>query len=58
MHEYLTEWLPSIEAGVRPSTYASYKQHVESHLKPLLGSIPLQKLSPEAIGAAYGSPST
>jgi len=44
------EWLPSIESALRPSTFASYEQHVEGHLVPELGSTPLQKLTPGAIG--------
>ena len=47
------EWLPAIEGARRPSTYASYKQHVEDHLVPLLGGVRLQKLVPAAIDAAY-----
>ena len=51
--EYLNLWLPTIEATVRPSTLRSYRHHVESHIVPRIGSIPLQKLSPDAIGAMY-----
>jgi integrase len=54
VHRFLVdEWLPAIEGARRPSTYASYKQHVDDHLVPLLGGVRLQKLAPAAIDAAY-----
>ena len=50
--EYLVEhWLPSIEESVRATTLISYRAHVERHLVPLLGDVPLRKLSPTAINA-------
>jgi integrase len=49
----LREWLPSIEAALRPSTYESYRGHVEDHIVPRLGTVRLQKLSPDAIGRFY-----
>ena len=50
--EYLLEhWLPSIEESVRATTLISYRAHVERHLVPLLGDVPLRKLSPIAINA-------
>ena len=56
LREYLTkEWLPSIEATVRPSTFRSYKQHVECHICPQLGSVQLQKLSGSQINALYAT---
>jgi integrase len=54
LKEYLTkEWLPAIEATVRPSTYRSYVQHVACHICPQLGSVQLQKLSGSQINALY-----
>ena len=54
LREYLSkEWLPAIEATVRPSTFRSYKQHVECHICPQLGSVQLQKLSGSQINALY-----
>ena len=50
--EYLTaHWLPSIEESVRATTLISYRAHVERHLVPLLGDVPLRRLSPTAINA-------
>jgi integrase len=54
LREYLTkEWLPAIEATIRPSTFRSYKQHVECHICPHIGSVQMQKLSGAAINALY-----
>jgi integrase len=36
---------------VRPSTYKSYKMHVESYLVPRLGTVRLQRLDADAISA-------
>jgi integrase len=52
--EYLLhEWLPGVELSRRPSTYSSYKMHAECYLIPRLGSLRLQKLTPEGIERAY-----
>ena len=52
--EYLTkEWLPSIEASVRPSTLQSYEQAVRNHLIPRLGSFRIQDLRAPHINALY-----
>lgn len=42
---YLDEWVSS-RAWLRPSTRACYRLHVDKHLKPALGDIRLQDLSP------------
>lgn len=52
--DYLrSEWLPAIEATIRPTTFASYKMLVEQHIIPELGLIPIQKLSAARINAFY-----
>ena len=54
VREYLTkEWLPAVKATIRPTTYGSYKQHVECHIVPHIGSVKLQKLSGSQINALY-----
>jgi len=56
VREYLTkEWLPAIEATVRPSTYFSYVQHVECHLVPHIGNQRLQTLSGAQINVLYAT---
>jgi len=49
----IKEWLPAIEATIRPSTFRSYKQHVECHIVPHLGSVQLKRLSGAQINALY-----
>jgi integrase len=54
VREYLvTEWLPSIEASVRPSTFGSYKMICERYIVPRIGTVRLQKLGADAIGKLY-----
>ena len=51
---YLTkEWLPAIEATVRPTTYRSYEQHVSFHIVPHIGSLQLEKVSGASLNALY-----
>jgi integrase len=52
--EYLLErWLPTKQAQLRPSTFASYRNNVVTHVVPRIGSIPLQKLQPEDLDTLY-----
>lgn len=52
--DYLNErWLPTKQAQLRPSTFASYRNNVELHIAPRIGSIPLQKLQPEDLDTFY-----
>jgi integrase len=48
------EWLPAIRATVRPTTYRSYETHVRVHIEPLLGQVPLQKLTGARLNEFYG----
>ncbi len=49
----LKEWLPAIKGTLRPTTYASYEMHVQGHIIPALGALPLAKLTAPAINAFY-----
>ena len=49
----MKEWLPAIRPTIRPTTFASYEGHVELHLIPALGQIPLQQLSAAQLNAFY-----
>jgi integrase len=52
--EYLTmRWLPSQKGRLRPSSYASYEQLIRSHILPVIGAIPLHKLSAEDLDGLY-----
>lgn len=48
--QFLDRWLcDCVKPSVRPMTYRSYEQLVRIHLKPELGKIPLEKLSPQRV---------
>ena len=54
MREYLQkEWLPSIEATIRPTTYRSYMQHVDCHIVPHIGKVRPEKLRGATIKGLY-----
>ncbi len=45
--EFLDQWLQEVvRPNVRPWTYAGYEVHVRLHLKPALGKLPLDRLTP------------
>jgi integrase len=45
--EFLDQWLEQVvRPNVRPWTLAGYEVHVRLHLKPLIGKIPLERLTP------------
>jgi len=50
---FLAEWLDSIRATVRPSTWAAYKMLTEVHIIPALGTVPLQRLTAAQLNALY-----
>lgn len=45
----LRRWLQSVKLSVKESTYARYFQLVDSHLIPLLGKYPIDKVSTQLI---------
>ena len=52
--EWLDLWVETYAKPViRPSTYDSYRQLIDTHIKPGLGHIPLQKLQPYHIQQFY-----
>ena len=54
MSEFMSrEWLPAIRSTIRPNTYLSYSGHVECHIIPALGTLPLQHVSASHINAFY-----
>ncbi|MFC1947957.1 tyrosine-type recombinase/integrase [Chloroflexota bacterium] len=54
MADYLLKWLTDYAQGVlRPNTYERYEIAIRTHLIPAIGSIPLNKLSPEHIQQHY-----
>ena len=49
---YLDSWLAG-KRSLRASARRSYAGHIDNHLKPRLGQVPLEKLTPAGISAAY-----
>jgi integrase len=52
--EYLARWLPGARSRLRPSTYTESVRHVEQYFGPLIGAIPLTRLSPTDVERAMG----
>jgi integrase len=48
LDEFLQAWLDG-NRRVRPSTLRSYREHVETHISPLLGGIPVAQLRPSDV---------
>ena len=54
--EYLDRWLAdSVKPSRRATTHASYKGHVDLHLKPRIGSVKLVKLTPAHVASLYAT---
>lgn len=54
LREYLTDkWLPLQQAQLRRSTFDSYRRNIDLHVLPVLGRIPLHKLTPEDLDSFY-----
>jgi integrase len=52
--DFLDEWLAQAKRTIRPSTHATYETLVRVHVKPKLGSLPLQVVTPGRLNAFYG----
>jgi integrase len=50
---FMREWLESMRATVRPSTWAAYKMLTEVHIIPALGMTPLQRLTTAQLNGLY-----
>lgn len=52
--QFLDRWLETVvQHEVKPATVQNYREMVEFYLKPGLGAVPLQKLTPPQIQAFY-----
>ena len=51
--QYLTSWLDATKATVRPATWRRYEQYVRLHALPLLGTVPLVKLTAQQVQLLY-----
>jgi len=48
--DFLDQWLTQVaQPRVRPWTYHGYEVHVRCHIKPAIGRIPLDKLTPQNV---------
>jgi integrase len=57
--DYLdNDWLPSIRATIRPSTYESYARNVRLHIIPRIGGVRLSQLDAGALNALYADLAT
>jgi integrase len=51
---YLLErWLPMKRSQLRPSTFDSYERNLKNHVIPRIGSLQLQRLTPEDLDGLY-----
>lgn len=50
---YLREWLDNESPRLKPTTRASYRNSIEKHLIPQVGSIPVAKLAPATLERAW-----
>jgi integrase len=46
-------WLPAIEPTLRPATFRSYARNMRLHVLPVLGDVPIQRLTPLMLNALY-----
>lgn len=54
VREYLEEWLDRHgPANLRPSTMASYKSQIRTHILPHIGDVPLGQLTPAMLDDMY-----
>ena len=51
--QYLDEWLATVKARSRPSTYDATEQAVRVYLQPRIGTVPLQRLTRTRVKALY-----
>lgn len=54
MKQCLQSWLESMSGQVEPSSWRRYSDYVRVHLVPLLGKVPIAKLSAQQVQAFYG----
>lgn len=51
--EYLERWLPTQRQPLAASSYSSYQRNIRLHVLPHIGSIPIQRLTPEDLDDLY-----
>lgn len=54
VREYMVEWVENHgKANLRPSTFSGYKSHMNNHILPYIGDVPLGKLSPAMLDRMF-----
>lgn len=54
LREWLEEWLHNYaHINVRPSTYISYEGYIYNHIIPIIGDLPIQKITPPVVQNFY-----
>jgi integrase len=51
--DFFDQWLAATRTTIRASTYSTYETMIRAHLKPRLGSLPLQSLTAARLNALY-----
>ena len=51
--QYLTSWVEGTRSTVRPRTFSRYEGCVRLHIIPVLGKVPLARLSPQHLQRLY-----
>lgn len=52
--DYLDEWLQEKKKVVKDSTYGTYSNHVENHIRPKLGKIMIHKIDQDCLQLFVG----
>ena len=53
VRDWLSTWLAAVREEVSPKTHERYSELIQNFLAPALGHLPVQKLAPAHIQAAY-----
>lgn len=54
LKDWLVQWLSSYSSvSVKPATYISYEGYIYNHIIPILGVIPIQKITPAILQTFY-----
>jgi integrase len=54
MKQFLEQWLEEVhKPTLRIGTYKGYRRYLDKHIFPVLGHIPVQKLTPQKVQAFY-----
>ena len=47
--QFFTHWLGAVRPSLRPRTFVGYEQLVRIHVVPVLGALPLSRLTPQRL---------